>query len=105
MIGRCGLGAGLGVACGPMGTLTCELCVGSGDGALSEAERDVPPGPARAHGRLPAHEDAQAHPGPPVLRLLCHLRPHRPADLHGKNAPLSCSIWVSRYGFVLCFFG
>lgn len=62
----------------------------SGDEFRPPTERLVPPPAAGAHGRVPAHEDAQEDPGTPVVRVLRHLRQDRAPHLHGKSCFCVC---------------
>ncbi len=54
------------------------------------AERFLPSPAAGAHGRVPAHEDAQEDPGTPVVRVLRDLRQDGAAYFHGKAAASAC---------------
>lgn len=48
-------------------------------------ERLIPPPAAGAHGRVPAHEDAQEDPGTPLVRVLCDIRQDGTTHLHCKK--------------------
>lgn len=61
-------------------------------------ERLIPPPAAGAHGRVPAHEDAQEDPGTPVVRVLRDLRQDGTTHLHGKG----CSGCVCIRGVCVC---
>lgn len=62
----------------------------SRDELRAPAEWLLPSPAAGAHGRVPAHEDAQEDPGTPVVRVLRHLRQDGTTHLHGNLCVLAC---------------
>lgn len=62
----------------------------SRDELRAPAEWLLPSPAAGAHGRVPAHEDAQEDPGTPVVRVLRHLRQDGTTHLHGNLCVRVC---------------
>lgn len=81
----------------------------SGDELRPPTERLLPPPAAGAHGRVPAHEDAQEDPGTPVVRVLRDLRQDGTTHFHGKGcgacvwaSVLTCGIWLTVCRLCVC---
>lgn len=67
-------------------TFSCVYAPSSGDQLQPWTERLLPSAAAGAHGRVPAHEDAQEDSGTPVVCVLRNLWPYGATYLHCKAA-------------------